>query len=49
MKEIKDKTIEFRLTENEKEKIYAYAKSHNMKVSEVIRALCQQIFMEGTK
>lgn len=47
MKEIKNKKIEFRLTEKEKELIQQYADKRDMTMSEVIRELCEKIFVKG--
>ena len=47
MKEIKNKKIEFRLTEREKELIQQYADKRDMTMSEVIRELCEKIFIES--
>ena len=45
MEEIKkDKKIEVRLTEEEKEMLKAYAKKRHMTMSEVIRVLCEEVF-----
>lgn len=41
---IKDKKIEVRLTQEEKELLKAYAKKRHMTMSEVIRVLCEEIF-----
>ena len=46
MKEIKDKTIEIRLTASDKEKIKETAEKYNMTVSEFIRWACYKIFQE---
>ena len=40
----KDARLEFRLTEEEKQFLKAYASKHNKTVSEVIRELCNSIF-----
>lgn len=44
MKEIKDKTIEIRLTASDKQKIKDAAEKHGMTVSEFIRFACEKIF-----
>ena len=49
MKDNKDKKIEVRLTEKEKEQLKAYAEKRHMTMSEVIRVLCEKIFQEDDK
>ena len=44
---MKDSTITFRLSEEEKAKIYDLAASRDIPVSQLIRELCRQIFNEG--
>lgn len=47
MKEIiRDKKVDFRVTEQEKEIIQAYAKQNGMKVSEVIRYFLEPLFQK---
>ena len=49
MKDNKDKKIEVRLTEKEKEQLKAYAEKHHMTMSEVVRVFCEKIFQEDDK
>ena len=44
MKQIKDTSIEIRLTTQDKELLRNYAKKHGMTISAAIRFLCQKIF-----
>ena len=46
MKEVKNTTIQIRLTPTEKEQIRNYAEKHNMTMSEAILTLCQRIFYQ---
>lgn len=41
--------LEFRLTPEEKEKIKAYCKQHNLTMSEFARIACEKIFNQEEK
>ena len=43
---MKDSRITFRLTDEEKDKLYAAAAKRGITISQLIRELCEQIFKE---
>ena len=49
MKETKDYQMKCRLTQTEKEKIFAFCEKHNMSISEFVRFACEKVFSQEEK
>lgn len=49
MKETKDYQMKCRLTQAEKEKVFAFCEKHNMSVSEFVRFACEKVFSQEEK
>lgn len=46
---MKDSRITFRLTEEEKEKLFAIAEKRDITLSQLIREICEEIFQKEEK